>query len=843
MIEHEKQKRQFETQNLFKHGRSYEKEKAYDELKKEVFSVKSALKENPLGVITLSFDNLPETLEEYTTLTEELLVERNQDGKIVNRWYNKKYDGFNSEYGSSNNSFTNYSFYSNKNLWRYIKEHPEHEFPLYGIEHGFVFTTLFGKAIRLPDTTITSVRYNDELLAIETSDDMNDEGKLPVLKNVAKQEIIKQEFKELEKNVFDIDNFHTPELDNLYNEAEALKAELQAKMDEMYAMQAKMRNEIEKKIKAAQKEIFLLETDFYALLSRWGETVHFDRITQGQKAPVDHPLVVQQKTVYLAEDLPRLKHFYNQEVTTLEELLQTSPEFIEHISPNDKSVTFIKNQRVEGQYLAGEDDSILRFIHDVFPSAVGILVRDGENMYLGWADASKVQVGEDSFASNSSHEEVLESFDDIIKNHKMVSRYFILNILIGLVNSHRALVELPVTIDTPEQLLNSPYIAFSNADNQIVTNYYPSMAEYMDYVNPYTATRDKLYVLWRLVDGTERGWNNNRYYNRGKGDSRLTQNAYVPEGFNTVKDVTYNSNGHKAIYVSAEVNSYWEESKISPAFRVEQNEFINTTFLTSEMIEEWLSNKNIGTITSDRSRIHFDYMVDILLELQKQVQEVQTKEQLLIPSKDYNSDLVASFKVIKGVKHFTEHQAKRYVKWVSGLSAEDKERYSHYRYVLENIEDELSTNLRKRYIVGFTHPTEPIFYTVLREVISEAASTWYKPAGEYLEYAELIRPINEHYFSEITTFGQRSRAQQLAERLTALSPEDIHLLDDENEKDKVLQSFCYKDRQSISLLYENKQNPVWQVFEVDQIAPLRKQLYEIRDQIEKDDPNRYDSWR
>lgn len=847
-----KKKREFDR-GLDYNGYSWQDEKNYKELKEDVFWEKFVLDENPIGTVSLSFDSLPEEQSDFEKLVKGLKGKDEDDSSISTHWWQKKrYSKFFNSMSSDSDLVSVFDFYrySNKAIWKYVKDNPEHQFPLYEVSHHFIFISFFGKGLALPDTVVTSIHYNNELLAIETADSHSETETLPVVKNVQQQELVKQEIKDLEHSAFDIDNFYTPELNALYDEAEEMKRELQVKLDQMYALQSQLKAEIEQKIAKAKKEVFLLETDFYALLSRWGETVSFDRITKGEKAPIEKPLVIQQKTVYLAEDLPRLKHFYNAEATTFDELLQTSPEFVEHVSPNDKSVTFFKYQRKEGKYVS-DDTAILKFVADLFPSSVGILVRDGENMYMGWADGMKVQVGEDSFASNSSQEEALKSFDDIIKNRRTVSRYFIINILIGLISSHKSLIDLPVAIDTPEQLLNSQYVVFSNADNQIATNYYPSLEEYRNYVNPYTALNDNIYVLWKLRDGTERNWNNQPIYTRGKGDRNLTEDAYVSAGFHTVKDITYGNHsfyvdggngGAKRIYVGAKKINLWADDdfapKIMPSFEVYPDEFVNTTFLTAEMVEEWLSNKNIGSIRSETSEIGFDYMVKVLLNLQKVVKKQQAEEQELIPSVAYNSDLVASFKVIKGVKHFTPYQAKRYVKWVKSLSVEEKEKYQQYRYVLENISTELNNSLRSRFIVGYKHPTEPIFYGACHEVKTEDVS-WHNPKGNKIEelfYTEFVRPINERDLKSITTFGQYSRAKKFADRLNNIPFNKYESGQDDSKDNKELKSLTYSD--SVFLA----EKPTWEVYDFNDLAKIRKDCYAIRDKVQKEDPEHYKLW-
>ena len=132
-------------------------------------------------------------------------------------------------------------------------------------------------------------------------------------------------------------------------EIENLKTQMEAKISAMYEMQAQMMSELQAKIERYQHELLVMRTDLTAFEYRHGLTIDFTRITNGECAPVEQPIVVYQKLIYLDEDLPRLESLYDVDAGSLEVSLKHSPALLEHICPTNKGVSFLKMRNASGK--------------------------------------------------------------------------------------------------------------------------------------------------------------------------------------------------------------------------------------------------------------------------------------------------------------------------------------------------------------------------------------------------------------------------------------------------------------------------------------------------------------
>ena len=120
---------------------------------------------------------------------------------------------------------------------------------------------------------------------------------------------------------------------------------MEAKISEMYEMQAQMMSELQAKIERYQHELLVMRTDLTAFEYHHGLTIDFTRITSGECAPVEQPIVVYQKLIYLDEDLPRFEKLYDVDAGSLEVALKHSPALLEHICPTNKGVSFPEDEK------------------------------------------------------------------------------------------------------------------------------------------------------------------------------------------------------------------------------------------------------------------------------------------------------------------------------------------------------------------------------------------------------------------------------------------------------------------------------------------------------------------
>ena len=75
-------------------------------------------------------------------------------------------------------------------------------------------------------------------------------------------------------------------------------------------------------------------------------------------------------------------------------------------------------------------------------------------------------------------------------------------------------------------------------------------------------------------------------------------------------------------------------------------------------------------------------MLPILFGIKKALEEQEKVDRLHIVAQDYDLNLLTSFKILHDVRVITPYQAKRYSKWVAGLSEEEKA--NHQQLLLIN---------------------------------------------------------------------------------------------------------------------------------------------------------------
>lgn len=456
-------------------------------------------------------------------------------------------------------------------------------------------------------------------------------------------------------------NFEDAAFETQLAEIENLKAKMEAKISAMYEMQAKMMSELQAKIERYQHELLVMRTDLTAFEYRHGLTIDFTRITSGECAPVEQPIVIYQKLIYLDEDLPRFEKLYDVDAGSLEVALKHSPALLEHICPTNKGVSFLKMRNASGKFEL--NNTVMKFVEDTMPNEVGILVRNGENTWLTWLDSEKVSFSQDSFASNSSQEE--EPSVKLVQ-----SRYYVFNIILGLIERGEMLQLDHVPVD----VFSDPSIILSNADSQITDSTYVELGALLHTLNDYSKPDDPIFILNSFTDQAKY----HSYYGggtteRGRGDNALTNDTSVKRGMNKIRGIDYFSDFTYRFYVAGvKGRNFGREAKISPSLYIESDEFINIKFLTSSLIDYYIHTKRIGHISNSGRYVNYSHMLPILFEIKEELEKLEKQDRLHIVAKDYDLNLLTSFKIIHDVRVVSEYQAKRYSKWVQSLTDDEK---------------------------------------------------------------------------------------------------------------------------------------------------------------------------
>lgn len=639
----------------------------YDEMKREEQRKERERLSESIAYAMLKLDLLTEDMEErvkefYDKHDREL----NGDG-VITREYHARYLS-----GRSGRVFLP------KSLIDFFRLNPKQKIKVMGFHKGFAIVEIYSKAYIVPEELLDFVEHsNDTTIGSE------------LMVKATNQLTLKNDLEETKKLIEKVSDFEDEAFAGQLAAINNLKAEMEAKITAMYEMQAKMMAELQSKIKLYEHELLIMRSDLTAFEYRNGLTVNFMNIHKGANAPINQPIIIHQKLIYLDEDLPRLTDLYDVNSGSLEVAIKNSPALLEHICPTSKGITFLKMRNSTGYFEL--DNTVMEFVRNVMPNEVGVLIRNGENTWFTWLDSQDISLSTDSFTSKSSDEKTSVSL--------LQSRYYLFNLIMGLIERN----EILQLDHVPTNMFADPSIIWSSADSQITDSTYVELGKIISILNRYSKTDDPIYVLNSFKDSAKyTGRYGGGTTERGRGDNALTDNTRVDKGLNKIKGIDYLSDFTYRFYVGGEKFNWWSEnSKISPSLYIEEDEFINLKFLTSSLIDYYIHTKRIGKISNSGCYVDYSHMLPILFGIKKALEQQEKVDRLHIVAQDYNLNLLTSFKILHDVRVITPYQAKRYSKWVTGLSEENK---AYYQQLL--LINDLDNVIRKpKVYAAITKPT------------------------------------------------------------------------------------------------------------------------------------------
>ena len=625
--------------------------KEYRELKDKQEKAEKTRFSKVIAYATLKLDILTEDMNErvkefYKDNKDKLCY----SGEIITREYCNQYlSGRRGE------------FFLTKSLINFLQLNPEHKVKVMAFHKGFAIIEVYSKAYIVPEELLAIVEQTDDVAI----------GNEIVVKSY-NQLVLKEQLEDAKDLIDKVSKFEDEAFAEQLATINNLKAEMEAQITSMYEMQAKMMAELQEKIKAYEHELLIMRSDLTAFEYRNGLTVNFMNIHKGTNAPTQQPIIIHQKLIYLDEDLPRLKDLYDEHAGSLEVALKHSPALLEHICPTSKGITFLKMRNSAGSFEL--NNTVMEFVRDTMPNEVGVLVRNGENTWLTWLDSQDISLSTDSFTSKSSDEETSLSL--------VQSRYYLFNLIMGLIERN----EILQLDHVPTNMFADASIIWSNADSQITDSTYVELGKIIPILNQYSKADDPIYVLNSFTDSaTYTGRYGPGTTKRGRGD-----NTSVETGLNKIKGIDYFSDFTYRFYVGGEKYSWHcddDKSKISPSLYIENDEFINLKFINSNLINYYIHTKRIGKVSNSGRYVDYSHMLPILFGMKKALEEQEKVDRLHIVAQDYDLNLLTSFKIIHDVRVVTPYQAKRYSKWVAGLSDDDKSYYKQLLLIndLENV--------------------------------------------------------------------------------------------------------------------------------------------------------------
>ena len=470
----------------------------------------------------------------------------------------------------------------------------------------------------------------------------------------------KTEEQRLLQEIDDVKNARTKELAETQAKIAALHAELQAQKDALMAeLNDKMR-ELRAKKEQMEGQIYLLDAQIYAIRCFAGEVVKFAQIRSGKNAPDTEPVVIHQKLRFLDEDLGRLASLYEiqwEDISMFEEFLRHSPLALDTFAPNERCVMLVRLSRNGVQKgVDGERpySNVLRNYTYFHGKTVGIIIRNGENLYIGWTDEKRIKIDDDliisqvvtsvepaeqpefysEFAREQAEQQKKEEAKQFLDG--ILSRTFVYNILQGIVE-RSSLLPLPPGASLGAQ---SEYVIYAVADKWLTDNRFGSFPDIIKKCNQRVQPGDMLLTTQRLV--AERyysrtsGYASRTWENvRGRGDRNRTHDveaadctlypANLVEYDEPVPMVRYRVNNgaeetapkryfereygsqtnveileeyetkKRHVFVSLEKKDNWLSQRLARAnFELYDDEFINLTYMNSVWLEWVINNKTLG---------------------------------------------------------------------------------------------------------------------------------------------------------------------------------------------------------------------------------------------------------
>lgn len=341
---------------------------------------------------------------------------------------------------------------------------------------------------------------------------------------------------EIEAKKADMESLKREQEEKLEEFRKQLELQYKEKTDALQAMKANLDMQLD----ALNKKLYMIESEIYVLRCITGEVVNFVQLTSGQHADHNSPVVIYQKLRFLDEELGKFLAIYDYEGTSnemryFEEILKNREDMQELFCPGEKSVSFVKISRTGNSFAASPIfANVLDSYKKYHGSTIAILIRDGENLYIGWTDEDKIAIVDDNVFFAPQKETITQETEYATSStqKEMLSRLFIFSVLQGLINDGK-IIRLPqrVTVTKP-----SPYIVFSLADGWIEDNTYGSWEDILTASSNEALRKGDMVLTTQRITRDDAGFYGGRrtvddaYNNdRGRGEKNRTHDVSISD--------------------------------------------------------------------------------------------------------------------------------------------------------------------------------------------------------------------------------------------------------------------------------------------------------------------------
>lgn len=339
-----------------------------------------------------------------------------------------------------------------------------------------------------------------------------------------------EECKKIEEKRKEIQNLEKEK----QQELERIRHEIEEKYKNYMVQIEEKKAELEEQKKSLENQLYLMDTEIYSIRCYMGEVINFLPITKGKHAPDKEPVVIYQKVRYLDEELGKWVSIYGYDgnsgsLNMFEKLLAARKDLQEIFAPGEKCVSLLKisktgSYKIDHPMIANTLDNYETY----HGKTIGILIRDGENLWLGWTDQERIQLPDGNAFYRPVQNQIIDE-EDMHKNstkEEVASRYFIFNILRGVIHD-RDLIQIP-----GEMTMNgkNPYIILSMADGWIEDTRYGTFNDIVQRTDRPLIKGDMILTTLSITRDdhfTTRydRWNNDR----GRGEKNRTHDAFIPD--------------------------------------------------------------------------------------------------------------------------------------------------------------------------------------------------------------------------------------------------------------------------------------------------------------------------